>query len=65
MKPKTELQMLMYMKRIEQKEIADFLGKNQSTISRWLKDPFGKHNEEIMYAISRIEGMMNGTGKEL
>lgn len=56
MKIKGQLSMLLYMKRIEQKTIASVLGKDQSTISRWLKNPTPKQTEAIMGAINQIEG---------
>ncbi len=56
MKLKSDLQMLLYMKRIEQKEIAEVLGCDQSTVSRWLNNPTVKNREKIMSAIQIIEG---------
>lgn len=55
MKIKSDLQMLLYMERIEQKTVAEVLGCNQSTISRWLKNPTIKNREKIMYAIKIIK----------
>lgn len=56
MKPKSDLQMLLYMKRIDQKEIAEVLGCDRSTVSRWLNNPTVKNREKIMNAIRMIEG---------
>lgn len=56
MKIKSDLQMLLYMERIEQKEVAKVLGYDQSTISRWLKNPTTQNREKIMEAINKIKG---------
>lgn len=56
MKVKSNLAMLLYMKRIEQKTIAEALNLNQSTISRWLKNPTMEQQEKIIKAIQQIEG---------
>ena len=56
MKLKSDLQMLLYMERIEQKEVADVLGCNQSTVSRWLKNPTVQNRKKIMDAIEIIKG---------
>ena len=56
MKIKSDLQMLLYLERIEQKTVAEVLGCNQSTISRWLKNPTVKNREKIMDAIKIIKG---------
>ena len=56
MKVKSNLAMLLYVKRIEQKTIAETLNLDQSTISRWLKNPTIEQQKKIMKAIEQIEG---------
>lgn len=56
MKPKSDLSLLMYLKRIDQIRIAQELGVHQTTVSRWLKNPTNEQKKRIMEAIERIEG---------
>ena len=55
-KAKSNLQMLLFMKRIDQKSVAYVLGVDASTICRWLKNPTVEQQKKIMVAIQKIEG---------